>query len=84
MTHAQDFADGDFWRLVAEFPLNGNRDDAYTVWHHAFPEATTPDEAHEMYAICDNYGFNFASSLTFWQALDYCTRNCGWGELRAP
>lgn len=82
MTHAETFAAGDFWRLVAVFPLNGNRDDAYTVWHHQYADDEVgPNEVSEVYAVCDNHGFNFASALTFFAALNYCTRNCGWGEL---
>ena len=78
MTHTETFAQGDYWRLVATFPLNGRDTDAYTVWHHT---AQADPEHTEVYAICDNHGFNFAMSYTFGAALNYCTRNCGWGEL---
>jgi hypothetical protein len=76
MTHAEMFAETpDYWRLVAVFPLNGRTSDAYTIWHHAHSDGT------DIYAVCDNHGFNYAMSRTFGAALDHCTRNCGWGEL---
>jgi hypothetical protein len=72
-THADNFRIDPDFRLVATFPLNGNVLDQYTIW-----QTRTPTGG-EMYAICDDYGFNFGSTRTMREALNLCLRNCGWG-----
>jgi hypothetical protein len=72
-TDYQNFCHSPSHRLVATFPLSGRTSDAYTVW--IFMEGTPS----ERYAVCDNYGHNFAGPATMSEALDLCLRNCGWG-----
>lgn len=76
-THEQDFAINPDYRLVATFPLSGRRSDAYTVW-------IVNEGPSELYAVCDHYGFNFAATRTFGEALDLCLRNGGWAWRTRP
>ncbi len=77
-SHADNFAHSASHRLVATFPLSGRTADAYTVW--IFMEGTKS----ERYAVCDNYGHNFAAPARFDEALNLCLRNCGWGVRAHP